>query len=254
MAILDRDGVTIHYEAMGRPTERPPLLLSHGYGASAAMWKPNLDALARDRQVITWDMRGHGHSASPTDPARYSIEATVDDMSAVLDACGAQRAVLGGMSLGGYLSLTFHLAHRARVAALLLVDTGPGFRDDGARARWNRLAESIAAGYEREGLAAIPDSPEVGPGPHNVAGLVLAARGILTQHDSRVLDALPTISVPTLVVVGADDQPFLAPADYMATKIPGASKVVLADAGHAANMDQAAAFNRHARAFLDRHA
>src|SRR6266508_1927187 len=114
MATLDRDGVTIHYEITGRPTERPTLLLSHGYGASAAMWKPNLDALARDRQVITWDMRGHGHSASPADPARYSIEATVDDMSAVLDACGARRAVLGGMSLGGYLSLTFHLAHRDR--------------------------------------------------------------------------------------------------------------------------------------------
>jgi pimeloyl-ACP methyl ester carboxylesterase len=254
MAQLERDGVTIHYETTGRPTGRPPLMLSHGFGATAAMWKPNLDALARDRQVITWDIRGHGHSASPADPAAYTQAATLADMGAVLDACDAPRAVLGGLSLGGYLSLAFHLAHPERVAALVLVDTGPGFRDDAARARWNRLAESIAARFERDGLAAVPDSPEIGPGPHDPAGLVLAARGILTQHDSQVLDSLPTIAVPTLVVVGADDQPFLAAADYMAAKVPDATKVVLADAGHAANIDQAAAFDECVAPFLDRHA
>ena len=81
-------------------------------------------------------------------------------------------------------------------------------------------------------------------------GLVRAARGMLTQRDAGVMSSLPTIAVPTLVVVGADDAPFLAAADYMAGKIPGAKKVVIPDAGHAANMDQPAAFNAAVRGFL----
>ncbi|MBY0274172.1 alpha/beta hydrolase, partial [Candidatus Binatia bacterium] len=74
-------------------------------------------------------------------------------------------------------------------------------------------------------------SAAVGPGPHDPAGLALAARGILVQHDARVLDALPRIRVPTLVVVGEHDRPFPAAADLMAAKIPGAEKVVLPGAG-----------------------
>ena len=87
---------------------------------------------------------------------------------------------------------------------------------------------------------------------HDAAGLALAARGILTQHDSRVLDSLSTIRVPTLIVVGEHDTPFLAATDYMAGKIPGATKCVLVGASHAANIDQPLAFDAAATAFLER--
>src|SRR5262245_28575064 len=172
-------------------------------------------------------------------------------MAAILDACGIQRAAIGGLSLGGHLSLAFHLAHPQRVAGLLLCDTGPGFRQADGRARWNALAVARAEELERRGLAALSTSPEVGPGPHDPVGLALAARGILTQHDSRVLDSLPSIRVPTLIVVGEHDAPFLAACDYMAAKIPGAMKCVLAGAGHAANIDQPIAFDAVTTAFLE---
>jgi pimeloyl-ACP methyl ester carboxylesterase len=214
------------------------------------MWKPNLAALARDRQVITWDIRGHGRSAAPADRSLYSEEASIADMAAVLDACGVRRAAVGGLSLGGYLSLAFHLAHPARVSALLLFDTGPGFKQDRARERWNAYAEARVDALERDGLAALSTGAEVGPGPHDPIGLALAARGILTQRDSRVLESLPAIRVPTLIVVGEHDEPFLAATDYMAAKIPGAVKVVLRDAGHAANIDQPNAFNAVVSDFL----
>src|SRR6478752_751732 len=97
---LDRDGVAIRYQVHGTASERTPLLLTHGYSASSAMWRPNLAALAEDGLVITWDSRGHGRSASPPDPARYSQEASVGDMAAILDACGVGRAAIGGLSLG----------------------------------------------------------------------------------------------------------------------------------------------------------
>ncbi len=252
MAYLERDGVTLYYELHGTAAGRTPLLLTHGYSASSAMWKPNLPALAAKRQVIAWDIRGHGRSASPSDPARYSEEASVADMAAILDACAIGRAAVGGLSLGGYLSLAFHLAHPARVAALLLCDTGPGFRQVDARERWNAYAVARAEALERQGLAALSTSPEVGAGPHDPTGLALAARGVLTQHDSRVLDSLPSIRVPTLILVGEHDAPFRAATDYMAAKIPGATKCVLSAAGHAANIDQPGAFDAAATAFLER--
>ena len=91
----------------------------------------------------------------------------------------------------------------------------------------------------------------VDPAAHqSIDGLVRAARGILPQHDGRVIESLPAIDVPTLVVVGADDAPFRASADYLAAKIPGATEVVLEGAGHAANIDQPDAFNAAVADFL----
>lgn len=250
MPLLDRDGVGIYYEAHG---EGPPLLLSHGYSATCRMWDGQIAAL-RDRfRVIVWDMRGHGQSEVPDDPAAYSEAATVGDMAAVLRACGAESAVIAGLSLGGYMSLAFHLRHPSQVRALMLFDTGPGFRNDAARATWNARARSRADELESRGFAALGSNDEVRMSQHRAAaGLAGAARGMLTQQDDAVIRSLETIRVPTLVLVGANDTNFLAATDYMATKIPGATKVTIPDAGHASNLHQPAAFNRAVETFLVR--
>ena len=251
MPFLDRGGVRLSYEIFGSDNENLPLLLTHGFGASAQMWAPNVGALATARPVITWDLRGHGRSDCPPDQAEYTQAASVQDMAAMLDAAGASRAVLGGLSLGGYLSLAFWLAYPERVAALVLCDTGPGYRSDEARQRWNDRAMATADRLERDGLAALGD----GPRPQDAAqwsplGLARAARGMLTQHDGRVIESLPSIDVPVLVLVGADDKPFLGAAEYMAAKIPHARLVVIPDAGHMASADQPGLFNQHVLAFL----
>ncbi|MGH8918037.1 MAG: alpha/beta fold hydrolase [Actinomycetes bacterium] len=250
MAHLERDGVSIFYQVVGADSGLPPLLLTHGYGASTAMWEANLPTLGANRPVITWDVRGHGRSGSPDDPSRYSEAACVADLTAILDACGVDRAIVGGLSLGGYLSLAFYLADPARVAALVLCDTGPGFKRDDGRERWNTYAIGRADALDRQGVAALSDSPEVRAADHDPRGLAHAARGILTQHDARVINALPSIAVPTLVLVGANDEAFLAAADYMAAKIPGAAKAVIPDAGHAANIDKPQLFDQAVVDFL----
>lgn len=251
MPMLDREGVKIFYEIGGEASDRAPVLLTHGYSATSAMWGPNLEALYAARRVITWDIRGHGSSDSPEDPSLYSAQLSVDDMEAILDAAGAEKAVLGGLSLGGYLSLEFNLNYPERVAALMLFDTGPGFKRDEARENWNRSAEKTAVNFESRGLEALPNRPEVGRARHGQAiGLAKAARGILAQRDARVINSLPSIKVPTLVLVGELDSPFLAAADYMGAKIPGAVKAVIAKAGHASNIDQPEAFNRVVLDFL----
>ena len=250
MATLDRDGVKIHYEVYG---EGPVILLTHGYSATAQMWKGQIEPLSKDHKLVIWDMRGHGLSDSPDDPSLYSEPATVADMAALLDAVGADKAIVGGLSLGGYMSLAFHRLHPERVSALLIIDTGPGFRKDEAREAWNQTALKTAKRWEEQGLAPLQAlSPERRTASHRSAdGLARAARGMLTQRDAQVMDSLPTIAVPSLVVVGADDTPFLAASDYMAAKIPGAKKAVIPGAGHAANIDQPEAFNTALMGFLN---
>jgi pimeloyl-ACP methyl ester carboxylesterase len=245
------DGVTLAYRVHNRQAPGVPLLLTHGFGATAGMWAPNIDALSVDRPVIVWDQRGHGSSDAPDGMDHYSEQISVADMAAILDAAGADRAVLGGMSLGGYLSLAFHLAHPQRVAALVLVDTGPGYRNDQARDKWNAWVERRAQQLER-GEAATDFSAEVAQAVHeHPEGLPRAARGVMAQKDARVISKLDSIAVPTLVIVGARDTDFLAPADYMHRHISNSRKVVIDNAGHAANMDQPEAFNAAARELLE---
>jgi pimeloyl-ACP methyl ester carboxylesterase len=250
---LQRGGVQVAYDVVPGPADATPLLLTHGYGANRAMWRPNLAALAATRTVVTWDIRGHGQTDSPQDPQLYSHQHTVDDMVAVLDACGIPVAVVGGLSLGGFMSLELYRAHPDRVCCLLLFDTGPGFKKDGSRQAWNEYARRTAERLERDGAAAL-SSPGVALTPGDAAGLARAARGMLVQHDAGVIRSLPDIAVPTLVLVGADDVKFLAAAHYMARVIANAEEVTLPGAGHTANIDQPGAFNAAVADFLARRA
>jgi pimeloyl-ACP methyl ester carboxylesterase len=250
MTTLDRNGVKIHYEVRGRG---PTLLLSHGYSSTSGMWDGQVAALKDRYQVVTWDFRGHGQSDYPTEPALYSEALTVGDMLALLDTVGAKQAIVAGLSLGGYMSLAFHASHPERVRALMLFDTGPGFKKDEARAKWNETAHKRAADFDARGLTALNSSDEVRLTRHRDAiGLAGAARGMLAQKDDRVIQSLDKIKVPTLVLVGANDTNFLAATDYMAAKIKGSSKSVIPDAGHAANLHQPALFNQAVEAFLAR--
>ena len=115
MPLLDRDGVKIYYEDHGH---RPPILLSHGYCATCRMWNGQISALVARHRVIVWDMRGHGESDDPADFRAYSEALTVEDMAALLRRCGIDRTVIGGLSLGGYMSLAFQLAHPERLSVM----------------------------------------------------------------------------------------------------------------------------------------
>jgi pimeloyl-ACP methyl ester carboxylesterase len=249
MPYVDRKGVKVYYEDAG---SGPAILLGHAYSSSARMWEGFVEAFKDSYRVITYDMRGHDRSDSPADQAEYSEEATVGDIAAILEACGVQRAVLGGLSLGGYMSLAYYLAHPDAVLALMLFSTGPGFRNPRAREDWNQMAESLAKGFDENGLEALGRGAEVRASQQrSAAGLAMAARGMLAQFDDRVILSLERIAVPTLVLMGSRDKAYAASTDYMAGKIPNVTKVVIEDAGHAANIHQPQAFNQAVRAFLE---
>jgi pimeloyl-ACP methyl ester carboxylesterase len=246
------NGIALSYEVSGRG---PAVLLTHGYSSTGRAWADQHRALEDRYRLITWDMRGHGETESPSDPAQYSHALTVADMRGLLQHLGVESAVVGGLSLGGTMSLAFYARHPEMVRALVICDSGPGYRNADARAEWNRRAHARAADLEGRGLDALAsgsrDMREAVRRHRSAQGLAHAARGMLTQTDASIIDSLPSIRVPTLVIVGDQDTPFLAPCEYMAKKIPGARLEVIAGAGHSSNLDQPEAFNRVLLAFLD---
>src|SRR5712692_11301355 len=149
MATARVNGIEIDYQDTGRGR---PILLTHGHMSSRTAWDGQHRALADRYRVISWDIRGHGQTVSPDDPAQYSLELTVADVRGLLDHLGLERAVIGGLSLGGYVSLAFALAHPEMVEALVICDSGPGYRNAQARQRWNERAVARAAELEAKGL------------------------------------------------------------------------------------------------------
>lgn len=252
MPEMRRVARSIYYETHG---EGPALLLSHGYSATSQMWTGQIDALSKRHRLIIWDMCGHGRSESPHDPDLYTESNTVDDIKGLLDHLGYSTAIIGGLSLGGYMSLAFHASYPQYVRALLIFDTGPGFKRDTARKAWNEQARARGEMLERQGLSALETmSAEMAQAQHKSAfGLAMAARYMLTQSSDRVIQSLPCIRVPSLVLVGELDEPFLNATNYMAAKIEGASKVVIEGAGHASNIDRRRAFNAAVLEFLESH-
>jgi len=248
MPYLQRGNVKLNYEEAGKG---PAILFTHGFGATLRMFDPQVEPLSAEHRVIRWDMRGHGETDSPEISAAYSQQRTVEDMAALLDDREVEKVVLAGMSLGGTMSLAYRLRHPDRVSALILIDSGPGYQRQEPRENWNHIAEGIAAALESGNPSAIAGSSETRAAKHrSTACLALAARGMMKQYGTQVIDSLKNVRVPTLIIVGADDQAFLAAAEMMAAKIQKAEKHVIPDAGHAPNLDQPQMFNELMLGFL----
>lgn len=254
MPRTELNGITINWEEHGSPSGTP-ILLTHAYAATLQMWEPQFEAL-RGYRVVAWDMRGHGGTDSPPRQEDYSEKHTVADMRALLEHLGIARTVVGGLSLGGYLSLEFYVAHPEMVSALILCNTGPGYRKDEARQGWNDFAIGYAKRFEERGLEGLGRGIEIDRTrqyQRSAEGLAFAGRGILTQRDAKVMDVLEKIDVPVLLVWGADDARYQSGMEYMAAKIPGAELVKVEQAGHAVNLYQPERFNTAVLAFLRKH-
>lgn len=253
------DGVALYAEAHGEGT---PVLLSCAFATTHENFRPQVEAFtAAGLRIVLWDYRGHGRSGVPQDPAAYSIERVVDDMGRVLDwAAPGERAVVGGLSFGGLASLHFALAHPQRVLGLLLLDSGPGFKNPKAQSGWEAQVGRTAAFVERSGMrafvegkaqaAAIGRQPEL-PAARAAAEAIAAQDPTGIAHFGRrvsgpapgVIDRLAEIRIPALVLVGEHDDPYLKAAEVMTAKLPDATHRVLAGAGHIGNIEEADAFN-----------
>lgn len=246
------NGIMLHYESIG---EGYPLILTHGFSATHAMWGAQ-QPLAQKYRLITYDARGHGDSDSPSSSDQYSADILVEDLFQLMKALEVKKAVIGGLSMGGYISLRFYLTYPEVVSALIIMDTGPGYRNPTRMAEWNQSREELARQLETEGngvlvaQASTEGRREISL-KQNPIGLAHMSRKVVAQHDSWVIENLDKIKVPTLVLVGENDTPFLQAAQYIEKNISGAILMVVPNAGHSANIDNAEYFNNAILNFLN---
>jgi 3-oxoadipate enol-lactonase len=244
----------------------PTLVLLHAFPLSGEMWGPQIDALRSRTRLIVPDLRGFGQSDAPMGTASPSLDTMASDVVALLDHLEVERFILGGLSMGGYLSFALlRRIDRNRVRGLILADTKAGA--DTEEARNNR--EAMAAQAEHDGPNPIADAmvgkllgttslktrPELVDQVKSLirantgAGIAAAQRAMAARPDSTAL--LSELAMPTLVLVGEEDG--LTPpseAEKMASAISNAQLTLLPKAGHLSNWEQPEAFNGAVSGFL----
>jgi pimeloyl-ACP methyl ester carboxylesterase len=257
MPELTHQGRRLHYLDEG---SGPPVLLLHGFPLNASMFRPQLGALADRYRFIVPDLRGFGRSEPGQGPTQMTTFA--QDAVAILDHLGIEAAVVGGVSMGGYIALALLELHPGRVRALVLSDTQTSPDDEAGKVRREELAVAI----ETEGpavlernflpkLLAQPPRPEVEQtvrqmiGANSVAGMAAAARGMALRPDRRHI--LARFAGPALMIVGERDA-ITPPAklEQMAALVPGSKLQVLEGVGHLPNLEAPEGFNHALDAFL----
>jgi len=254
------DGAELAVEVRGEGT---PVVFIHGFPFDRTMWRHQLAGLSRWKRIAL-DLRGAGASSVPADG--YSVARYADDIVKVLDTLGIDRAVVCGLSLGGYILFDLLRRHAGRIKAAVLCNTKASADSPEAK----RGRDEMAALAEREGVGAVAErllpqllapatvaaQPDVVAhvkdmiGRTPVPGLVGALRALRDRPDSTPM--LGSIGVPVLAVAGEEDK--IAPVDVMeamAAAIPGAQFAVIPAAGHLAPLEQPLATSRVVADFLD---
>ena len=242
-----------------------PVILLHGFPFNRTLWSEQVSALSPTHRVITPDLRGFGASDVTDSPATMSDMA--QDIAALMDSLGIERATIGGLSMGGYVVLAFYKLFPERVSALILADTRPQADSEEAKVTRAQQAKDALS----EGMAGIanamlpklftPDS--VAHKPHSVqrvremmmttksAGAAAALMGMAVREDHT--EALPKVNVPTLILVGREDPITpVADSETMHKQIVGSELVIIDNASHVSNVEQADQFNSHLKAFLSK--
>jgi pimeloyl-ACP methyl ester carboxylesterase len=258
---IDVTGGRLYCDTVG---EGEPLVLVHAGIADSRMWDPQVGPLSAQHQVIRYDIRGYGQSSDPTCEVAHH-----EDLLAVLDDLGVDRARLLGVSLGGIIVIDFALAHPERVRSLVLVATCPsGYDGWGGEIRqgWEEENAAMETGdFERatdvalrmwvSGPARSPDDvdPSVITRFREMAELNVPRQGEGGEIwvEPPAVGRLDEIDVPTLVIVGDKDQPDMIQSSRMlAREIRGARMKEMAGVAHLPNLEKPEEFNRLVVEFL----
>jgi pimeloyl-ACP methyl ester carboxylesterase len=261
--------IDLAYDDFG---EGRPVVLLHGYPFNRSMWKPQVEGLGQRYRIITPDLRGLGESkvtngpstTPPTTPP--TMDEMAQDVAALLEHLKIDSFVVGGLSMGGYVTLAFYKLFPQRIAALILADTRAGAdTDEGRRNREEQALKILSEGMDSvtkdfpgkvltaETMMSNPDlvaRVRLMISTTNPRGAANALRGMAVRSDQT--DLLPSITVPTLIIVGSDDQ--LTPpkeAEGMRADIASSRLAVIEGAAHVSNMERPTEFNNCIAEFLD---
>lgn len=257
------DNRIIEYEDTGCGA---PLVLLHAFPLTNRMWRPQIDAFGRDFRVLAPNLRGFGRSS--THQSTLTLKDAAMDVADWLDYLPIDEPIiLGGLSMGGYLSFEFARRFPSKLRALILADTKAEADSDEAKTKRSEtiaFARHHSAGevfdrmqFNLFGPTTRGSHPELIESARQIAvalevsAIIAALEALRDRGDSR--DLLPQIAAPTLVVCGEEDA--ITPPDIarqMASQIPGAHLEIIAQAGHLSNLEQPHAFNRVVREWLQR--
>ena len=266
MPAVQVNGVSIHYEEAGTGT---PLVFSHEFAGSWESWEAQMRFFARRYRTVAYNNRGYPPSSVPEEIEAYSEEQSVEDLRALLDALGIERAFLCGLSMGGGIVLKFGLTYPQRCRGLIVAGAGSGSEArDEFEAGMRAYLEAFDRGDMERALAVTAANPtrlqlaRKDPlGFARFAKLFRAHSPVGSAHTLRqvqvrrrtiyqVEDALRGLDVPVLVLVGDEDAPCIGPALLMKRTLPNAGLMIFPKSGHPINLEEPDLFNRAVLDFL----
>ena len=254
MSTVDIDGVTVAYDDVGAGAA---IMFVHGHPFNRSMWRPQVEHLRRSGwRVVVPDLRGYGDTTVA--PGKTTLETFARDLAALLDHLELERVVLVGISMGGQIAMEFHRLFPDRLRGLVLADTSPHAETaDGKNLRIETAERLLREGmgpYADEVLPKMIAPPNIAALPEvanhvlammratSPAGAAAALRGRAERPD--YVEMLSRVAVPTLVVVGRDDEfTTLSDAELIHERVPHSRLVVIEGAGHLPNLERAETFN-----------
>lgn len=261
------NGLDFNVEVAGVEGDGPPLLLLHGFTGSLHSWDHIRPALVEFATVIAVDLLGHGQTASPPDPGRYTLGWAANDLLTLLDTLSIDRVDLLGYSMGGRVALHFAVREPHRVRRLILESASPGIEDDQEREARAQADNALAQRIIDRGVPAFVDEWERVPllqlAPHvsdkqrgaqrrqrlenDAVGLANSLRGMGAGQQAPLWARLSELTMPVQLIVGADDARYTDVARRIQSTLPRASLVIVEGAGHAVHIDQPDDFVCHVK-------
>ena len=255
------DGTSLAFEETGSGT---PVVFVHEFAGDLRSWEPQVRHLSRRYRCITYNARGFPPSGVPDDTGAYSQDRARDDILAVLDGLGVERAHVVGLSMGGFSTLHFGLAYPDRARSIVVAGVGYGAEPE-QQERFRSEADNITEFLRTRGMAAFAETYSLGPtrvqfqnkdprgwgefadmlAEHSAEGSAHTQQGVQKQRPSvfDLGDRMKELTVPTLIVTGDEDWPCLVPSVFMKRTIPSAGLLVVPNTGHTVNLEEPAAFN-----------
>ncbi|MCA6122666.1 alpha/beta fold hydrolase [Bradyrhizobium sp. WSM 1704] len=262
------DGVRLYFEETG---SGHPVILVHEFAGDLRSYEPQMRHFGKRYRTIAYNARGFPPSDVPEQVASYSQARAADDILAVLDHIGAEKAHIVGLSMGGFATLHFGIRHHARALSLCIGGCGYGAELD-KRETFRAEADVIAATIRKEGMAAFAERYAHGPtrvqyqnkdprghaefkamlAEHSAVGSANTQQGVQKERPSlyTLTDEMQRITVPTLIITGDEDWPCLLPGILMKQNIPSAALAVMPNCGHAINIEEPDEYNRIVGDFL----
>lgn len=244
----------LYYQSVGKGI---PIIFVHGFSIDSRMWQPQVDALSKTNQVITYDMRGFGKSPIPIEPYSH-----VEELYNLVSHLKIQKFHLAGLSLGGEVAIDYALAYPETILSLTLADSSLGGYS--STVDWRVYAKEQGLEKAKENWL-----------NHQVFATAKAKPEVLTQlkqmvgeysgwhwfnQDPRVklnppaIDRLGEIVVPTQIIVGEQDLDYYhAIADILADKIKNSKLEYIGNAGHMVNLENTVEFNIVLQKFINQH-